>query len=338
MSNREIKNPLIILGVLLALIGVGFVWKKLFAPMSTITPSTISPKTETKKETATEEQREFKFSWQEDKGVRASDGSVPFALKLNDGKIRLYYCGPAGIISAISSDGLNFQKESGVRIAPLGRPGDPESMVCDATVVNLPDGQIRMYYKGATGMGGPGQSVHRIYSAISSDGLNFKKEGLRIDSQKTGDNGWASVPEAVKLPDGRVRIYYVSADPEAKGGIMSAISSDGLNFQKETGVRLKGNFVDPAVIILADGTFWLTAVYNCVPEKENCSQKNGFYGFFSKDGLNFTGGQLIYPAFGVDLDPSIIKISENTYRIYYGELGGPGVQAVKSITVKVSSY
>src|SRR3989338_7705037 len=57
------------------------------------------------------------FSWEEDSGSRITGGSVPFVHKLNDGKVRLYYCsGDEGILSAISSDGLTFAKEQSVRI------------------------------------------------------------------------------------------------------------------------------------------------------------------------------------------------------------------------------
>ena len=78
-----------------------------------------------------------------------------------------------------------------------------------------------MYYKGANGPGGPGQSIHSIYSAVSTDGLRFEKEGIRIDSQQTLDRGWASVPEAIVLTDGRMRLYYVS---DGLDGVLSGPS------------------------------------------------------------------------------------------------------------------
>src|SRR3989338_3425844 len=121
------------------------------------------------------------FSWEKDSGSRVVDGSVPFVHLLKNGKVRLYYCNNKGILSAISDDGLTFEKEQGVRIAP---GTGFESIVCDPTIVNLPDGKMRMYYKGANSQAdGPGQSIHKIYSAVSSDGLTFQKEGLRIDSE-----------------------------------------------------------------------------------------------------------------------------------------------------------
>src|SRR3989344_5856400 len=77
------------------------------------------------------------FSWEKDTGSRVEDGSVPFVHGLKDGKVRLYYCNNKGILSAISNDGLTFAKESGVRISP---GTGFESIVCDPTIVNLPDG------------------------------------------------------------------------------------------------------------------------------------------------------------------------------------------------------
>jgi len=260
-----------------------------------------------------------------DDGFRVT-GGIPYAFKLDNSKIRLYYC-ENGIDSAVSDDGLKFIKESGVRV----------DMGCDPTIVKTSDGKFRMYYKISSGPGGPGQAVHSIYSAISNDGLSFKLEGLRIDSQKTGDGGWASVPDAVKLPDGRVRIYYVSNDPQAEGGIMSAISSDGLKFTKESGVRIKGNYVDPAVAMLSDGRYWMLLAHNCPPEKVSCTGEDDLYASTSIDGLNYTTPKLVHPAHSF-FDPAVMQTGEGNYRIYYGEYGAEGEPSyIKSIRVNISS-
>lgn len=278
---------------------------------------------------------ELKFEWTKDPRIRISDGSVPYVHRLKDGRFRLYYCGVGGILSAISADALNFEKEAGIRISPAGGSGNVESIVCDATVIDLPDGKIRMYYKGANGPGGPGQALHKVFSAISSDGLSFQKEGLRIDSEKTGDRGWASVPEAIKLPDGRVRIYYVSGDFEALGGTMSAVSQDGLNFVKEKGARVK-TVVDPAITTLSDGKYLLLVV--ALPPPPGSPEKpvlpQGIYSFISNDGLTFTNQQVVLQEEGV-YDPSIVQMDNSTYRVFYGknigEAGQPNI-VVKSIT------
>lgn len=275
---------------------------------------------------------EFEFEWEQDSGIRVVDAGVPGIHKLEDGRYRLYYHGPGGILSAISSDGLNFEKESGARIMPEGEPGSEESMVSDPSVISLMEDGIRMYYKGADGPGGPGKAVHKIFSAVSTNGLDFEKEsGVRIDSEKTSDNGWASVPGAVILPDEKVRIYYVSGATEAEGGITSAISDDGLNFDKEEGVRIKG-FVDPTVIILPNQKYLLLAAV--LPPPPEASQESdyplGIYSFISDDGINFENPEIVLQERAID--PSVVQVDDQTYRVYYGSENEQGEPVIKSVT------
>ena len=266
------------------------------------------------------------FSWEKDDGSRVVDGSVPFIHKLSGGESRLYYCKDNGILSALSSDGLTFTKEQGVRISP-GKGF--ELQVCDPTIIDLPDEKIRMYYKGANSlMPGPGQSVHKIYSAISSDGLTFQREGLRIDSETSGDNDWASVPDAIMLPDGRVRLYYVTA-AEREHGIGSAISSDGLKFVKEPGMRVP-NLVYPALIKM-DNKYVLFAA--SIDERFAALPK-GIYYLESSDGLEFSEPIAVFQGNDV-YDPSVLKIDENTIRVFYGKVVPPQKPAVESHTGKI---
>ena len=262
------------------------------------------------------------FSWNKDGGARIVDGSVPFIHKLKNGKSRLYYCKDDKILSALSSDGLTFTKEPGTRIS---QGTGFESFVCDPTIVDLPDGKMRMYYKGANSMKpGPG-SVHKIYSAISSDGLAFQKEGLRIDSETNGDKGWASVPDAIMLPDGRIRIYYVTA-AEMQHGIGSAISSDGLNFIKEPGIRVP-NLVDPALIKIGDKYI----VFAASIDERFAGVPRGIYYLESSDGLEFGEPTAVFQGNDV-YDPSVLKIDENTLRVFYGKVAPPQKPAVESHT------
>ncbi|MFH1520580.1 MAG: hypothetical protein ABID61_02975 [Candidatus Micrarchaeota archaeon] len=265
------------------------------------------------------------FTVIEEAGTRVV-GGIPFAYKLDNGNTILYYCN-GGIKSSISEDGVVFANETATGI----------NDGCDPTIVKNSDGKIRMYYKWSSGPGGPGQAVHKIYSAISDDGITFQKEGIIIDSQNSSDNGWASVPEAIKLANGNVRIYYVSGDPQAEGGTMSAISSDGLHFEKENGVRMKGIFVDPAITILPDGRYWFLLVHHCVPGKGSCGGENGIYSFVSDDGLIFSGKQLLYHSDDL-IDPTIAKIDDSTYRIYYWSITTPDEESyVKSILVNIQN-
>ncbi|MDD2666790.1 MAG: hypothetical protein PHD13_05485 [Methanocellales archaeon] len=276
--------------------------------------------------------------WIKESGIRLGDGSVPYVLRLDNGMYRMYYNNPDGIFSAISEDGINFTKEPGVRLTGTNIPGDPEWQAHGATVIELDDGFYRMYYIGATGEGGPGHAIHRIYSAISPDGLNFTREGIRIESEGTIDNGWASVPEIVRTFDGRYHLYYCSIGAES---IASAISDDGLNFTREYGPGLgNGTGVygaDPAVCKLPDGTYWMffTSPGGPMPP---WNLKEGIYSARSTDGVNFTkdAGVRVSPGGVYDsvntYDPTVISLSDGRFRIYYGGASEEGVVTLSAVS------
>jgi hypothetical protein len=196
--------------------------------------------------------------------------------------------------------------------------GDLNAIVSDPTVVTLDDGRIRMYYKGADGSGGPGEAIHTVYSAVSDDGLDFTAEGIRIDSQATPDRGWASVPDAVVLPDGRVRLYYVSDGLDVGHGIVCAISEDGLNFTREEPV-LTG-YVDPSVIMLPDGRFLMLAVAFRTGDKDTSAGfMPGIYYFISEDGIHFEKIGIALSG-EENIDPAVVDMGNGFYRVYYWNL------------------
>ena len=72
----------------------------------------------------------------------------------------------------------------------------------------------------------------QVLSMSSTDERTFVQDaGIRMDA--------AGHPAVIKLPDGLVRLYYVSTDAADGGVVRSAISDDGLTFTKEKGVRLR---------------------------------------------------------------------------------------------------
>ena len=92
-------------------------------------------------------------------------------------------------------------------------------------IAELPNGTWIMY---THGWPRDNTSKNDIYAFSSPDGLNWKSAGMVIEN--------ASMPAAVKLPDGKIRLYFVRNTSEANG-VMSALSSDGLAFRVEEGHR-----------------------------------------------------------------------------------------------------
>ncbi len=152
----------------------------------------------------------------------------PDAFELPDGRLRMYFYDIADksahkIYSAVSSDGVNFALEPGIRFQADG--------IYDPNVVLLPDGRYRMYLNHTD-----------IWSATSDDGLTFvKDDGIRVET--------GAVPGAVVLPDGRVRLYVCNQ------GISVYESADGLAFEQLARGVIQGQGVlcDPSVAMTPDG-------------------------------------------------------------------------------------
>jgi hypothetical protein len=169
----------------------------------------------------------------------------PRVLTLPSGGYRMYYSQifprpgfPAGandydnastrILSAISHDGQVWIPEPGVRLSPQ-EGGAGEFRVVSSEVVPVGDGRLlRMYFECCAGS----QAVtNSIRSATSTDGLKWIMDpGVRVES--AGHN-YAS-PRIVFLEGGRCRMYLFDRGQ----GIISLLSSDGLEFRPEPGLRI----------------------------------------------------------------------------------------------------
>lgn len=166
----------------------------------------------------------------------------PAPFLLDDGRIRMYYFdinearAPAGhlsvnkIYSAISTDGIYFVHEEGVRFS--------RQDVFDPVVI-YEQGLWRMYVGDITN--------NQVICATSSDGLTFIEEGIAL----TG----GAIPEVVFKED----TYYLFT-----GGIDISLSIDGVHFTK-TDHLFRSNLgmitADPSVIELNDGTYLMFYKY-----------------------------------------------------------------------------
>jgi hypothetical protein len=186
----------------------------------------------------------------------------PTLVPLPDGRVRLYFTGnmrraastPA-IHSAISTDGVNYTYEPGVRFAVAGRA------VIDCAVV-LHNGVFHLYAPDNGAGNNPGDPRNRSpaerpregvgYHATSKDGLNF----TRVDDvQIEGRRRWLGNAQS----DGKVITFYGTGEGmntggpggQPRGGLWMATSTDGQNWKLVPNPPISGG--DPGAVATRDG-------------------------------------------------------------------------------------
>ena len=253
-------------------------------------------------------------------GTVVADVSV---IRLSDNTFRAYYhVGGIGVLSSVSSDGLNFTLESGTRLA------DGHGQV---RVISLSNGAYRLYYTGMI------DGTAGIGSYYSTDGLNFTAEsGVRIKASDYGVNNLSGISLAT-MPDGTYRAYF-SKLATAGGEIesfqtFSASSTDMLTFTKDDGIRVgSGSDIDksaehPFVIKKSDGTYRMFFYVN---------DPTASWTAVSTDGLTWsdaaeTGISGVYSvAEGNDAD--VVELADGSWRMYYGDFDDAVGGIIRSTT------
>ena len=186
--------------------------------------------------------------------------------------------------------------------------------ISDLTVVTSGDGVRRGYYVEVN----PTTKEKEIYTAeISEDWLTLSNPSS-TGFTNGGSMAWG-VPDAVRLPDGRVRLYWVE-DPPAGGRehrewIVSATSTDssGTSFNKDPGQRTTGGYVDFEVLQAKAGD-WI-AVMSSTPETLP-SKPQGLFVGTSKDGLGWdVNPENLAPTSMSYLDPTGVAIGPNQWQL-----------------------
>ena len=156
-------------------------------------------------------------------GTTAGATSGATVVRLADGRYRMYLSdlprpgdppGSHRIKSAVSADQLRWTMEEGIRVGP-GAPVLTESAEHPFALVNA-DGSVTMYYGRFTG--GGSATVEGLYHSTSADGLTFETE--------TYDIFFGNDPDAVRLADGTLVMYYGGFDPQVGGTINLASCPD----------------------------------------------------------------------------------------------------------------
>jgi Bacterial Ig-like domain len=127
------------------------------------------------------------LTWTKDDGVRLSgSGYSGFSIVRQGGMYRAYFAmgnaagqisgGPTAIVSATSSDTMNWTMDGGVRIAagasPAGAPGSPYH---PSAILN-PDGSVLLMYVRFPDGGTDHSTSYGLWTSTSTDGLTFSNE------------------------------------------------------------------------------------------------------------------------------------------------------------------
>jgi hypothetical protein len=174
---------------------------------------------------------------------------APCIVHTPDDRYRLFYTGigPAKpfddcqgfILSAVSDDGLSFVPEPGIRVQPSAAVRHMSLRVLAPSVTPI-DGGWRMYFEAR----GSADLPTSICSATSSDQLLWTIE----PATRLASAGGVGAPRYVRLADGRGRLYCFESRYDAGGPgrgkrlgtpVISAVSTDGVTFIREPGVRLR---------------------------------------------------------------------------------------------------
>ncbi len=312
------KNIVILIVLIVSISGLGlFFYQRIPSHGTSTTTTTQQTSTTTTTITTKQLPTDKLTAWTKEEGIRT--GGVSSSTIIKDSEYWIYYTWD-GIELATSTDGLNFiNKENVVENGPVG---SEQEMVTNPTVFKLSNGMYRMIYEGSRWAedetGKRYQTDRKLYSAISSDGKRWTKEnGVRFWDYGDGKPGeiFTSVPDVVKLPDGKLRMYYTRGATSA-----TALSNDeGMTWAKETNLELRKVAIDPDIVLLDDGTYKLFFT--------TFADEFGFgdqwvMSASSVDGVDFEidEDKVIEPGTpsGLVTDPDVIR-TDNGYRMYYGE-------------------
>jgi hypothetical protein len=281
----------------------------------------------------------------------------PWVLPLLGG-FRLFYMGHGSasapgthgrILSAWSDDGVSFRKEPGVRVdngaGAEARALSPCVVATDGGAAHGGSG-YRMYFEAASNAEGERSA---ILSASSFDGVEFVREpGVRVQV----DGARVGSPRALLLDDGRVRLYFhVYPEPivnrlDRGNHVLSAISVDGVSFEREAGVRIPQT-LDPreraavyCASMVALGGRRVRAFYGAWNEDER-GRGAIMTALSVDDGLTFVKAPVpcIAPGSGLDAldasfasEPSVYRDAAGRLRMVYEACDAAGVTRILAAT------
>ncbi len=208
----------------------------------------------------------------------------------------------------------------------LSLPYDRQNLVADPAVLQVSSQDWLMVYRQAVRQKPNVPQVDQpknLYAARSKDGRTFERIGLILDSADN-DSGQAEQPSLLLLPDGRLRLYYLSRGDR----IASLVSEDKGSHWLREGERLSRLSLDPAAFYPADYyAVYYVAQTEMVTEQGTLAGKTSIRKAISTDGINFTKGSRALingtPEQPV-LDPSLVTLKDGSERLYFRQAASAG--------------
>lgn len=143
-----------------------------------------------------------------------------------------------------------------------------------------------------------GPWYHTVRSAASSDGLTFR------DERQADLVEHASVPSAVRLPDGTIVVYFVDFSSGAPERLGCVVSNDGGRTYRWGGCVITGlrsfKAVDPCPVLLEDGRVRL--YYYASADNVDAAGPHPVHSAISTDGIRFAYEASTFTADGL-VDP-----------------------------------
>ena len=261
--------------------------------------------------------------WSQEPGSRLASSTNGVAdtdiAELPDGRFRMYYLGPPQVsgqpvtLSAISSDGLQWTPEPGVRcqltVCLGGQPG----------VVAVPSGGWRLFFNQVFA---PGSAAGWGFtSAVTTDGLTFTADpGVRLlgSSYPLTSKMEITGAKVVAANEGGWRLYFSERfhgipEPGPRPRIFSAHSADLINWTPDPGVRASAA-IRPKVFGLHDGSYRLFAV--CMAQPTGPGNCGSIMTATSADGLSWSDLESTGLIGG---DPSGYVMRDGQIRLYYND-------------------
>ena len=222
-------------------------------------------------------------------------------------------------------------------IRPTPVPGArPEyiPLLSNPAILRRDDGSYLMVYEESLPPPHQAHGDRRLYARTSPNGITFGPSMLLpfsdLDRSPPGTI-FQSVPDLVALPDGSIRLYYV-----ANGAAVASMRSTdgGLTWTQDIGYRLGTRprpggqaYVDPDVVLQADGTFLMYIAYSEFEPECGGLGCQRIRLARSTDGLSFVldSNDLLKASPGSALfslvDPDVYQAADGRWYMLYGEHG-----------------